>query len=379
MILPGSELQPNDLEKLAACGISPELARQALLRRVTSQEGARLIGRNGAADYAGITFPCVWPGDGDHIREYRLRRDHPELELQPDGTLKERNKYLSPPGRGNLLYFVPGTQAEWLSDSSLPAIITEGAKKTLALWPLGWHGLDQSAQRPRFLSIGLSGVWNWRGTVGKAPGPNGDRRDVKGPIHDLSRVTWAGRNVIILFDVNIATNTSVQAARAQVTCELQRRGAKVQWFVWPGEVPQGVNGIDDLVAAWGPSRVLSLMKQAQWARLGADDWPNLEPIQSELPPVEAFSKDFLPESFCHLVADVAERMQVPIDFPAVVSLLCLAGVVNRRASIQPKASDTTWVVVPNLWGGIIAPPGFMKSPVIRFHTHRAHVHSSMLS
>jgi len=42
-------------------------------------------------------------------------------------------------------------------------------------------------------------------------------------------------------------------------------------------------------------------------------------------------------------------------------VLCLAGAVNRRATIQPKANDTGWVVVPNLWGGIIAPPGFMKS------------------
>jgi putative DNA primase/helicase len=57
-------------------------------------------------------------------------------------------------------------------------------------------------------------------------------------------------------------------------------------------------------------------------------------------------------------------MQVPLDYPAVVSVLCLAGVVNRRAVIQPKASDTSWVVVPNLWGGIVAPPGLMKSPVI---------------
>jgi putative DNA primase/helicase len=57
-------------------------------------------------------------------------------------------------------------------------------------------------------------------------------------------------------------------------------------------------------------------------------------------------------------------MQVPLDYPAVVAALCLAGATNRRATIQPKAADTSWIVVPNLWGGIIAPPGLMKSPVI---------------
>lgn len=97
----------------------------------------------------------------------------------------------------------------------------------------------------------------------------------------------------------------------------------------------------------------------------AIDWPQPEAIQSEMPPVQPFSEELLPASFRPLVRDVAERMQVPMDYPAVVTVLCLAGAVNRRAILQPKASDTGWVVVPNLWGGIIAPPGFMKSPVIQ--------------
>lgn len=77
------------------------------------------------------------------------------------------------------------------------------------------------------------------------------------------------------------------------------------------------------------------------------------------------SEELLPVSFRPLVLDVAERMQVRIDYPAAVIVLCLAGAVNRRAVIQPKANDNGWVVIPNLWGGIIAPPGFMKSPVIQ--------------
>ena len=100
---------------------------------------------------------------------------------------------------------------------------------------------------------------------------------------------------------------------------------------------------------------------------GGEDWPKPEPIQGELPPVLSFYEELLPVSFRPLVRDVTERMQVPMDYPAVVMVLCLAGAVNRRATIQPKA-NTGWVVVPNLWGGIIAPPGFMKSPVIQAAT-----------
>jgi putative DNA primase/helicase len=94
------------------------------------------------------------------------------------------------------------------------------------------------------------------------------------------------------------------------------------------------------------------------------EWQDPLPLESELPPVESITDDLLPVSFRPLVRDVAERMQTPADYPAVAAVLGLAGVVNRRAVIQPKANDTSWVVVPNLWGGIIAPPGFMKSPVI---------------
>ena len=97
-------------------------------------------------------------------------------------------------------------------------------------------------------------------------------------------------------------------------------------------------------------------------------WPLPEAIQSELPPVQAFSEDLLPDSFRLMVRDVSERMQVPMDFPAVAITVSLAGAVNRRATIQPKARDTGWVVVPNLWGGIVAPPGFLKSPVLEAAT-----------
>ena len=99
-----------------------------------------------------------------------------------------------------------------------------------------------------------------------------------------------------------------------------------------------------------------------------DYWTKPEPLQSELPPVHPFCEDFLPDSLRPLVNDVTERMQVPMDYAAAVLVVCLAGAVNRRAVIQPKENDTGWVVVPNLWGGIIAPPGFMKSPVIQSAT-----------
>jgi DNA-binding CsgD family transcriptional regulator len=252
-------LTSADLTKLSSSGIPAELAAQAQLRRVESREGGALVGRNGSGDYAGVVFPYIWPGE-TAAREYRLRRDHPEIEYK-DGKPRERDKYLTPPGRSNLLYFVPGTSPEWVTDPSIPAVITEGEKKTLGLWVTGWEGLGDSAEVPAFLPIGLSGVWNWRGTIGKTNGPDGDRRSVKGIIPDFQRVAWKGRRVTILFDTNVGDSESVQGARAGLTQELRRVGAEVFWFTWPEDTPEGVNGIDDLVGLWGAAKVRKLIRE----------------------------------------------------------------------------------------------------------------------
>lgn len=97
-------------------------------------------------------------------------------------------------------------------------------------------------------------------------------------------------------------------------------------------------------------------------------WPEPSHLGDELPPVQQFSTNLLPQSFLPLVQDLSERMQTPPDFAAATVVVSLAGSVNRRALIQPKPNDYSWLVVPNLWGAIIGPPGFMKSPVLRSTT-----------
>jgi hypothetical protein len=100
------------------------LAESAFLRRVDSWTGAQLVGRKGG-DYAGIAIPYFAPGD-QHIREYRLRRDHPDLEADFSGQLKVKQKYLSPPGRSNMLYLPPGCDNALLNNADLPLINHRG-------------------------------------------------------------------------------------------------------------------------------------------------------------------------------------------------------------------------------------------------------------
>jgi putative DNA primase/helicase len=123
-----------------------------------------------------------------------------------------------------------------------------------------------------------------------------------------------------------------------------------------------VIGIAESVARYNPDEVTQ-PRVTPVEVFGA--WPDPLPIQAELPPVEAFDPGLLPKSLRILVQDISERMQAPPDFAAAASIVGLAGAVGRRAVIQPKARDTAWVVTPNLWGGVIARPGFMKTPTIQ--------------
>lgn len=259
--LPGEPLTASDLASLAGRWIDGETARRQWLRRVNSLDGAQIVGRNGAGDFAGLLIPNVWPGT-DHIREYRLRRDHPDME-----NGKPKAKYMAPPGRSNLLYFTVGTDPAWLSDPRIPLVITEGEFKTMALARAARHG----SVAPRFLAAGLSGVWNWRGTIGKTSDADGHRIDIKGPIADLARITLDDRRVLIIFDADLEENDSVQVALFMLTKELRSRAAEVSWFSWPTDRPPESKGIDDLLAAIGPDRVLPMIESALAKPVGPPD------------------------------------------------------------------------------------------------------------
>ena len=97
----------------------------------------------------------------------------------------------------------------------------------------------------------------------------------------------------------------------------------------------------------------------------ANGWPKLAPIQEALPPVARFNENLMPASLRSFVCEIAEQFQVPIDYAAVPTVIGVAGAVNLRATIQPKAADTTWAVVPCLSGAVVGPSGFMKSSVIQ--------------
>jgi predicted P-loop ATPase len=255
----GERLTDVDYQNLAKRWIWRELADYAGLRRVDSHTGREMFARTGG-DLAGIIIPNVAPWDAGDIREYRLRVDTPELERRNDGTFREVNKYLQPPGRPSLIYFPPGVTSTMLDDDRLMVVITEGEFKALALWRLAtWN-----RSTPLFLPFAFPGVWNFRGRIGKTAGPNGDRRDVKGIIPDLERINWKGRRAIIAFDADAEENAQVRRAQWCLTAALIERGGLVGVLEWP--IEEG-KGIDDRLSNVGPDCVLAAIDAVEFG-----DW-----------------------------------------------------------------------------------------------------------
>ena len=251
----GHPLSDDDYIVLEGSWISREIADAAMLRRVDTHEGREILGQKGGRDCAGILIPYYFPGEAGLIN-YRIRRDHPDWTEGRDGKLKQERKYLGAPGSRNRLYIPVGITQEQLQDPDIPLVVTEGEKKALALWRLA----NWECDRPRFIPVAIAGVWNWRGTVGKTGGPKGERLDVKGPIPDLNKIAWDGRMVRVVFDANVHTNDSVKWARGTFAREVATRRAAVSVVNLPADC--GMNGVDDLLAAWGPARVLELLDQS---------------------------------------------------------------------------------------------------------------------
>lgn len=92
-------------------------------------------------------------------------------------------------------------------------------------------------------------------------------------------------------------------------------------------------------------------------------WEEAIPLPAGLPPVAALEADMIPESLRGWITDIAERMQISLDYPAAGALVVLGSIVGRKVGIHPKCKDD-WLVVPNLWGAIVGRPALLKSPAI---------------
>lgn len=124
-----------------------------------------------------------------------------------------------------------------------------------------------------------------------------------------------------------------------------------------GKCPTDFN---DLHVHFGLDHVKKQLGEIQQA---IEEWNAPTQLPEGLPPVASLEADMLPEPLRDWLLDIAERMQIPVDFSAAAVIVVLGSLIGRRLGIYPKKCDD-WLVVPNGWGMIVGRPGIMKSPAI---------------
>lgn len=198
----------------------------------------------------------------------------------------------------------------------------------------------------------------------------------EGKRHDLA-LALAGVLIRAGWAVEDAEHFIIAAARVAGDNQLEDRKRAVQdtaETLAKGEAATGIprlaslapKDVADCILKW-----LGIQSKASGTSGTSQDqatskkatWPDPEPLPSGLLPVPAMQADLLPDPLVPWITDTAERMQCPLDYPAIGALVTLAAVVGNQIAIRPKRHDD-WTVIPNLFGAVVGRPGVLKSPAL---------------
>ncbi len=245
-------LTRNDLQQRGKSFVSETALRLAGVRRVSDDEGHQVLLKNQPQKdvvYSGVAIPYFnfnEKGKPSNVSEWTVRRDIPDYEKSGGGALKEKRKYMRPPGKPNALYIPPMMPSGLLKDSTLPIVFFEGEFKAMAAARAASD--DFASESWKFIPLALSGVDNFM-KKGKGDTPHGVRL-VSEELTEFQRIAFGGANVFICFDSDLSDKPAVRAARARLARFLKGKGAKVFFINLPKEF-QGVKtkGVDDFLGA----------------------------------------------------------------------------------------------------------------------------------
>jgi hypothetical protein len=233
-------LQPHNLHQphiqdLAESCISPEAAREAGIASVPPRWVKKILGLCGfgwAEDKVDsiLAFPYRPVNSNGREDFYRFKVDPP---IQ---SKKGTAKYLQPKDTANRAYIPLGVDPQGKDTLH----VTEGEKKSYCLTLNG------------FPCIGLGGVYGYRAK-------NGDGSS--SVISDFDAINWHKRDVVIVFDADIAVNSQVEQAEADLADELISRKARV----FSVRLPYGpgcAKGVDDFIKKHGKDAFAKLPRKA---------------------------------------------------------------------------------------------------------------------
>jgi len=144
----------------------------------------------------------------------------------------------------------------------------------------------------------------------------------------------------------------VNSLKVLVLEDLPDKGDVSDWLENGGTADQ-LKLMAEKAPLWEPDKLLKTYPS----------WPDPEKIELTLLPVEKLPPMIITEPLRDWAVDVSYRMQTPIDFTAAAIMVMCGALIGSSCGIKPKQKDD-WLVIPNLWGGIVGRPGSMKSPAI---------------
>jgi len=184
------------------------------------------------------------------------------------------------------------------------------------------------------------------------------------PVAQVVRERLPGVGLVLCADDDKNTPDNPGLTKAREAAEAV--GALLAVPDFGADRPEGATDFNDLARHAGREAVRSSIAQAAIVASvvvgNSAAWPEPRPIVGELKPVPAFDPDtLLPAALRLWITDEAERMPCPPDFVAAAALVALGSIIGARCAIKPKSRDP-WLIVPNLWGGIVGDPSAKKSP-----------------
>jgi predicted P-loop ATPase len=227
--------------------------------RVPSIEGAMYTDRERVpGDWSGIIIvwrrPPPLPSPKSVVL-YQLR-----LDTLPAG---KNFRYLQAPGARNTFYYSTMIDPAWINDLSVGVVFVEGAKKAVALQRALLEAVTNGTGKPSHIALGINGAYGFRTQRGIVTNAQGQRVPVTGVVADLDVLPFhdaasnRSREVVLLYDSNVASNPKVSAGRRNFAKELLARQAEVRFAAIP--IEPGVNGIDDYLALHGRDAGLAII------------------------------------------------------------------------------------------------------------------------
>lgn len=201
-------LLPQHVEYLQARAVPEQAALASGYQSITDPRKLTEVGYKPqqATHVPGLLIPLF--GVHGDVVGHQYRADEPR-------TVGKRSiKFDTPAGQSNRVTF-PGPAVHAVHIKSKPLVIVEGPVKALSIW----HNLEWPAAT-------LCGVWSWVGKQGAESAT---------VLADWRELDLAGREVLLAFDADVATNPMVHQAAQQLWGMLRNRKAEPKFIVIPEE------------------------------------------------------------------------------------------------------------------------------------------------